>query len=74
MIAYGKCKRGSGKIHPHNECSICAENNVIKKRDRMKINRELNRMVRIANRTPKENYVDSEHVIKRLYEYEPEDK
>ena len=68
MVAYGKYKRGSGKIHPHNECSVCGENNVIKKRDRMKIKRELNRMVRRANRAPKERYVDAEHVIKRLME------
>lgn len=25
MLQYGKRKRGSGKIHPHNECSICSE-------------------------------------------------
>lgn len=25
MLAYGKKKRGSAKLHPHNECAICSE-------------------------------------------------
>jgi hypothetical protein len=36
MIAYGKRKRGSGKIHPHNECQVCSEMKIIKKHERQK--------------------------------------
>jgi hypothetical protein len=25
MRQYGKRKRGSGKLHPHNECAVCSE-------------------------------------------------
>lgn len=34
MQAYGKKKRGSGKLHPHNECGVCSEQNVIKNKER----------------------------------------
>ena len=36
MQAYGKKKLGSGKIHSHNECGICSEQEINKKRDRQK--------------------------------------
>ena len=35
MVAYGKIKRVF-KTHPHNQCSICGESNIIKKRERQK--------------------------------------
>ncbi len=34
MIPYGKKKRGSAKIHPHNECDICGESDPSKARAR----------------------------------------
>jgi hypothetical protein len=34
MQPYGKKKRGSGKIHPHNECGVCSENSFNKKKAR----------------------------------------
>jgi len=41
MIAYGKRKTTSGKIHPHNECSICAEKNICKKTERRKAKEDI---------------------------------
>ena len=34
MIQYGKHKRGSAKLHLHNECGICSENHVSKSNER----------------------------------------
>lgn len=34
MQRYGKHKRGSAKLHPHNECGICSENHVSKSNER----------------------------------------
>ena len=31
MIRYGNYKRGSGKLHPHNECGVCSEKTINKK-------------------------------------------
>ena len=31
MIPYGMKKRGSGKLHPHDKCDVCAENRFNKK-------------------------------------------
>ena len=36
MIQYGRRKRRSSKIHPHNECKICSEIKVSKSRERQK--------------------------------------
>jgi hypothetical protein len=41
MIAYGKRKHGSSKIHPHNECDICSECKISKKRDRQNAKKEI---------------------------------
>ena len=41
MIQYGKVKRGSGKPHPHNECRVCSEIKVSKKRERQKARESL---------------------------------
>ena len=40
MIAYGKTKRGSSKIHPHNECEVCSENGISPKRERQNAKKE----------------------------------
>jgi len=31
LIRYGNYKRGSGKLHPHNECGVCSEKTISKK-------------------------------------------
>lgn len=41
MIQYGKRKRGSSKVHPHNECGICSEIRVSKKRERQRARKEI---------------------------------
>ena len=47
MIAYGKIKDGSGKIHPHNECYVCdfSEDNISKKRARRLNKKEIIRQL-----------------------------
>ena len=40
MQPYGKKKRGSGKMHSHDKCSVCAENNFNKKTARQDSKRE----------------------------------
>ncbi len=41
MIAYGKRKTGSGKIHPHNECGICGESKIVKNREKAEERKEI---------------------------------
>jgi len=36
MQQYGKRKRGSGQLHPHNECGVCSENKFAKRRAQQK--------------------------------------
>jgi len=36
MIRYGNYKRGSSKLHPHNECGVCSEKTISKKAARRK--------------------------------------
>lgn len=31
LIPYGEKKRGSSKLHPHNECEVCSEKTFSKK-------------------------------------------
>ena len=40
MLQYGKRKRGSGKIHPHNECAICSECKIPSKKHTRQVARE----------------------------------
>ena len=40
-VPYGMFKRGSGKLHPHNECAICDEKNISKKKARRKAKEEM---------------------------------
>lgn len=40
MIAYGDFKRGN-KVHPHNECEICSEKTITKKRERRNSKKEI---------------------------------
>lgn len=40
MIAYGQYKR-THKIHPHNECAICSEFNIVKKRERQRSKKDV---------------------------------
>lgn len=40
MQPYGLRKR-HGKIHPHNECGICSENNIVKKSARQRASKEI---------------------------------
>lgn len=41
MIAYGRKKRGSAKIHPHNECGLCSESAIQKNTARKYNQRDL---------------------------------
>lgn len=41
MLPYGSTKRGSAKIHPHNECSICSENSIEKNTARKEAEKEI---------------------------------
>jgi hypothetical protein len=36
MLQYGKRKRCGGRIHPHNECSVCSESCPSKSRERQR--------------------------------------
>jgi hypothetical protein len=40
MIPYGKKKR-TYKLHPHNQCTVCAENKVNKKTARRKAKQQI---------------------------------
>jgi len=40
MIQYGKKKR-AGKLHPHDKCSICGENKVVKKSARQEAKKQI---------------------------------
>lgn len=43
MRQYGKEKRGSSKLHPHDECDVCSEKSKIsKKRARRRGKEEIN--------------------------------
>lgn len=41
MLPYGQTKRGSHKHHPHNECSICSENVILKNTARKEAEKEI---------------------------------
>lgn len=41
MKQYGLFKTGSSKIHPHNECSICSENNKCSKKKARRKNKQI---------------------------------
>jgi hypothetical protein len=43
MIPYGYVKRGSGNIHPHNECGICGKARFSAKKVRQKSRQEIMR-------------------------------
>ena len=41
MKQYGLFKTGSSKIHPHNECFICSENNKCSKKKARRQNKKI---------------------------------
>jgi hypothetical protein len=43
MIPYGYVKRGSGNIHPHNECGICGEARFSAKKARQMARQEISK-------------------------------
>lgn len=40
-LPYGSVKRGSAKLHPHNECCVCAECGFSKTSFRMKSKKKI---------------------------------
>jgi len=45
MIRYGNYKRGSGKLHPHNECGVCSEKTISKSAARRRAREEINKSI-----------------------------
>ena len=75
MQAYGKRKRGSSKIHPHNECGLCSENNISKKTERQEAMKNIiSQQIDIKeNKMDEKTIEDWDSIIARLNELEQND-
>jgi len=64
MIRYGEVKRGSGKIHPHNECCVCSEKTISKKAARRRAREDMGKSI---NEFYKDEIIETSIVVDQLF-------
>ena len=73
MQPYGRCKRGSGKLHSHSKCAVCNENSFNKSKARQLQQKEIKeiQMSYVIKDgyvlIPKKEYEEMEEKIEFLY-------
>jgi hypothetical protein len=60
MIPYGKIKRGSSKLHPHNECGICSEQSINKKRARQRLAKQIKEELECVDESKLLRWIEAE--------------